>query len=500
VDFVLVLPRRAQYFFNTSGTTMAQPWVPTVDDLRVKLCYICREEEYHDKPPELPAVWVHPCNCTLIAHEACLLNWIQSAQQDPSRKTKALKCPQCAATYELQSDNPSVLRLLNNLNGTFSLAGKVIFACGVAGAVLSCGFGLYILLTSYGAHAVQDFLGKEMYDILLSDDPSNWPWHAYINLPLVPISLILSRTRYANTMSLVSLFYTWTTTTPHVISRSRPVFRMPAEAYPFQPLLAWPPSPAMVTVMIPLLSSVYRRGMQRLHHWAMGIPSTHTRRIGRIELALAEGGPLNVQIAANFGDRDENEEEGAREGGGVDPANREERQQQGGGEAVRDPAAAAAETVRITGSSLGRFIGGALLIPKIANFMGSILFQLSMRSSVLRKFLAIRQPLNRNLLSFSSPMDFMVPNRHGPWAQLGFGLRVGMNVLFAGTKTWGEADPVWWRNSVGLGIFVLARDCLRILHLTLAKREIESRRVKSRSFAGIDLKELDLITPVPSAS
>lgn len=42
-----------------------------------------------------------------------------------------------------------------------------------------------------------------------------------------------------------------------------------------------------------------------------------------------------------------------------------------------------------------------------------------------------------------------------------------------------------------------AKDCLNLLHVYLTKREIESRRIKSRSFAGIDLKELDLIyTPV----
>lgn len=62
---------------------------------------------------------------------------------------------------------------------------------------------------------------------------------------------------------------------------------------------------------------------------------------------------------------------------------------------------------------------------------------------------------------------------------------------------------------MGLGIFVFvstqhpsyraqltsvqAKDCLNLLHVYLTKREIESRHIKSRSFAGIDLRELDLI-------
>ena len=40
-----------------------------------------------------------------------------------------------------------------------------------------------------------------------------------------------------------------------------------------------------------------------------------------------------------------------------------------------------------------------------------------------------------------------------------------------------------------------ARDCLNLWHVYLTKREIESRHVKNRSFANVDIKELDLIKP-----
>ena len=46
-----------------------------------------------------------------------------------------------------------------------------------------------------------------------------------------------------------------------------------------------------------------------------------------------------------------------------------------------------------------------------------------------------------------------------------------------------------------------ARDCLNLWHVYLTKQEIESRHVKSRSFVGIDIKELDLIkSPEQQAS
>ena len=41
-----------------------------------------------------------------------------------------------------------------------------------------------------------------------------------------------------------------------------------------------------------------------------------------------------------------------------------------------------------------------------------------------------------------------------------------------------------------------AKDCVQLLHLYLAKREFETRRVKNRPFDGVDLSQLDLIHPV----
>lgn len=247
--------------------------------------------------------------------------------------------------------------------------------------------------------------------------------------------------------------------------------RLPLEAYPLQPLLTWPPSPAMVSVLLPLVTSGYRKAMKRLRLWAMGIPPAQARRIRRIEVALADGGPVNVQIAANFFDRANgaNEEE--------EREDLAQRGQQDADDAAQDPVAAAAETIRITGSSLGRFIGGALLIPRIANIMGSILYQLSRHSLLLRKFLAIRKPLT-GLGAYYLPLDIALTGKQGTWRNLGLGLRVGLNALFGGTRIWAEADPVWcvsvftsvffsdpnvlfnnqrWRNSIGLGLIILVR-------------------------------------------
>lgn len=458
--------------------------VPTVDDLRVKLCYICRDEEHYDNPSNPPVAWVHPCNCTLVAHEICLLNWIRSAQQDAARAPNALKCPQCGALYKIDSDNPFILRLLNNVSSSVSLAGRAVTAFGIVTVVVSCGFGVYVMLTSYGAYAVQEFLGKEMFDLLLTDDPVNWPWHAFINLPLVPLSLIAARTKYVDTLPLYPLLLAWSTSPASQNLLMDNLRISDILDYPLQPIMRWPPSPLMVTMCLPLVSTIYRRSMKRLKNWLLGPEPANGLPLRRIELAINEGGPaMIVRIAAD-----------------IDPAEAGHEDRRRGQEADddqpnEDPGAVAEQTMRVTGTSVGRFLGGALMLPKISNWMGTVLFSLSHHSRFLRAFLSIRPPLRFN--SSSSRTIFGNVGWHQPQLLERFGanLKVIVNILCGGTKVWAEADPVWWRNTVGLGIFVFAKDCLNLLHVYLTKREIESRHIKNRSFAGIDPRELDLIHP-----
>jgi len=65
--------------------------------------------------------------------------------------------------------------------------------------------------------------------------------------------------------------------------------------------------------------------------------------------------------------------------------------------------------------------------------------------------------------------------------------------LLATSQEWATSDPVWWRNTLGLGIFLVVKDGLKLLHLWLAKRELEERHIKNKSFAGIDLTGLELV-------
>ena len=121
-----------------------------------------------------------------------------------------------------------------------------------------------------------------------------------------------------------------------------------------------------------------------------------------------------------------------------------------------DPNAAAAEAaeqlIDVNAASLGRRIGGALIVPYISSFMGNLLFRLSKHSSILRSFLGIRP----KKVSWT---DYMLPPWGGPqlrvspadkgWKDLDpyeiakRGFNIFINAFRSGSWTFVESDPVW---------------------------------------------------------
>ena len=86
--------------------------------------------------------WTHPCNCTLVAHEKCLLEWIQSAQgESPERARNALKCPQCGTKYEIESKKSLLLNVLDAIDRILQRAGSVFTVVSVVGIIGVMGSG-----------------------------------------------------------------------------------------------------------------------------------------------------------------------------------------------------------------------------------------------------------------------------------------------------------------------------------------------------------------------
>ncbi|KAI5122669.1 hypothetical protein M0805_007929 [Coniferiporia weirii] len=304
---------------------------PTIDDLRVKLCYICREEELHNGPAQPARRWVHPCKCTLVAHERCLLDWIRASENNPDKASASiLKCPQCSHRYELESHNPLVLKIMDHVKALLSCAGMTVTVLTAGSAVACVGAGVYVLLTGYGVYALDHFVGREMLLLLLGDGYEQWPFHAFINLPLIPLGLVFSQTkRFRDKVPLLSLMMLWPSIPPlrgaplptDYASPGQPTgmarwilslmglgidhnklplrIRPPAYAGAILKetardlLYSWPPSPPMFSFGLHIVRNLYGMSIQSLHRSVLGDTPVDDEEEAR------RGGPRQL-VVQNF--------------------------------------------------------------------------------------------------------------------------------------------------------------------------------------------------------
>ncbi|KAJ6554527.1 hypothetical protein B0H19DRAFT_1153938 [Mycena capillaripes] len=455
---------------------------PTLADLRVKLCYICRDED--SDATSSPKGWVHPCNCTLVAHESCLLEWIKSSE-GTGRESSARRCPQCKTAYEVESKNPVVLRFMRAVDKTLASADIAFYVAGIYFVVRS----IYRVHLNYGAWALRKYVGDEMFDLLLTDDRSKWPLIAKFNLVLIPAGLILSRVGLNYTIS--ALLATWPTFAFLPSSAdlwddsAEPIINLgPRSALP------WPPSPLVFGfVLLPICRRIYNHYFSRFSRWVLdlqpppprprsnpGIRGFLQRFLDDMERAADVRAAAQAQ-AANAGNN------ANANGDAAANPNNEER------------------VVSVDIRRAGSVVGGALLVPVISSVMGNLLLRLSKHFDLLKRFLAVRP-----WKGFLPPPPLRRYTAKDVWRRLAEPEDASQTLKFVLRAVWGdirkldECDPVWWRNSVGLGLFVVAKDFLQLLHLWLSKRELATRRVKSRDFSGVDPRELDLLPTAPSST
>jgi hypothetical protein len=287
-----------------------------------------------------------------------------------------------------------------------------------------------------------------MYDLLLTDDPSNWPWHAFLNLPLIPLSLILSRTPLAsNILPIVPILLAWPTSTP-IASRDRLTIahwsrtQTTSEIH-YPSLSTWPPAPALFGLFVfPVARMFYRRLFTKITHWVLNTKPSSETSVRRFIWAMNDAGGFRIRIGANV---EPDALEVPQPAANAQPPAQQQQQQQGGGaDQGRDAAAAAERTISVTGASLGRLIGGSLILPEIANFMGSLLFRLSKHSQLLRRILAVKPPLHG-----LPPPPLGAYSLDKNWKGLSVTRKVALmcrlvlGAAWGGTRTWAECDPVW---------------------------------------------------------
>jgi E3 ubiquitin-protein ligase MARCH5 len=142
---------------------------------------VCFANEEDDRD----AAWVRPCKCrgtNRWVHQGCLQRWIDEKQRGNSL-TK-VSCPQCNADYLI------VFPRLGPVVYLMDVVDRVIYKlCPFVAGGIFIG-SVYWTAVTYGAVTVMQVLGhKEGLNVMEKADPL----FLLIGLPMIPVSLILSK-------------------------------------------------------------------------------------------------------------------------------------------------------------------------------------------------------------------------------------------------------------------------------------------------------------------
>ncbi|PWY92524.1 RING finger domain protein [Aspergillus heteromorphus CBS 117.55] len=200
-------------------------------------CWICYTDETEDSP--LNSEWRSPCPCALTAHEACLLDWLADLENPRSRRrnghTAKMMCPQCKTEIIVSRPRSyivDIVRLFERVAGRLVLPGMVFTLAGTVWAGC-CAHGVYSMYFVFGTDEARQIL----------EETADGPWNSGLNLglPLIPMVLIFSRTRYAEGLlpAIPVMFF---------------ATHQPGQEVDLD---LWPPSAAVTFAALPYVKSFY---------------------------------------------------------------------------------------------------------------------------------------------------------------------------------------------------------------------------------------------------
>ncbi|KAI8830030.1 hypothetical protein BJ741DRAFT_621462 [Chytriomyces cf. hyalinus JEL632] len=261
------------------------------------------------------SAWVHPCRCLgLDAHHLCLLRFV--AERRTTHPGDPVKCPVCLYVYDIDEEADWLGAVLAfGDRATRSLVPYATFTAISA--------TVYIMSTAYGAYAIVATCGPQLADSILSDD-GMWGSRTWIGMPMIPIALIASRLDIADNVLPVLPFL--------ILSNQQPIS------------ITLPPSPTVTLCFLPWARAIYKEIWRLVYHL------TISKSLTAASTTLNPNTDTTINNTAVVGD--EQPIANAQPQGFPPPA------------PPRRPGPP---------SSLPRLLMGALLLPAIASFAGTVL-------------------------------------------------------------------------------------------------------------------------------
>ncbi|KAF9017693.1 hypothetical protein BDZ89DRAFT_1165621 [Hymenopellis radicata] len=450
---------------------------PTVLDLRRRTCFVCHTIAHFEQCQDgHPDGWVHPCKCILVAHQACAISMVDSL---PGKGAQP-RCPICRHPYEIEKTRYASLELLRLGNRLSLTAGKFL-VYGAGGVLcLYAGERLFNIMRLWGTYSLKSVFGETIFDILLTDDVSNWSWSNRLFIPTLSLHALYTQPSLRHLLSCILCF----PSEPPLRIRNQLVhnalridtgnplvntFTTPFDT--FTP--RWPPTPVQFGACIYLAHLAYDLVTIRALRLSSLLPGYTSMLLDVYSLSVVFRA---WRRARNDGQdvRDQIQEVMVDDGVPAPLA--------AAAPAQPPPAAAPEPEPAQVNDEQENNIWCQLLFPLIARGMGEVLKRSAgyCHWRPAQQVLGIRSPMRSIAITLNTDMlsDVDYWERFTVWL-------------------WSEAvDPVWLRNTLGLGLFCITRDCVHAYHVRLKKNEIKSRRIRSRNFEGLDPRVLDLIHPV----
>jgi hypothetical protein len=293
-------------------------------------------------------------------------------------------------------------------------------------------------------------------------------------------------------------------------------------AHPYAPTWRWrsqaqfrssrpfPPGPAVTVMLAPLVRIAYmslkrrvtRRVLSRFVRKSSEQSASARNRteVRRRVIVLGQENPL--VDAAGLGDVGIDEQGQPREvPAGAEGVNDDDNQGILDNEGVENnEVQEIQQTIYITPQSLSRLVLGALSTPLIACVMGKLLAKLAGWNFWLRRLLGMQfqTPLNKSFgLAKGIPSASTSQNAFSRLLSTGSTSMEGRleeeRILY---NNYDDLDPVWFRNTIGAGVFIVAKDICqlgyRYLRLDHAKQGSKRTRIIDRPFEGTMVDGLEL--------